>query len=748
MTSTASRGVPARRAAPGLLLALVVLLTVLGTLGTALVPPLVAPAAADVTSSGEATVELDEITPGVLSPGATLTVAATVTNGTDETIASPAVELGVDRSATATRSALDSWATAEPARRIGARVGLQELDPLAPGASAQVTFSVPAADLGLSARSDWGPRGLAVRLSEDGERLAAARSFVVWAPPDDVPALRLSMVAAVTGPPVDPDPEAYADALSAATGADGRLGRLLDATGATPEIGWVVDPALVAAAQASPDPEVTDWADRLVEETQGRTAFALRAYDPDVAAYAHAGLPLPEGTPLPGADPEPAAPEATPATASWRTDLAWPADPVPDLTTTTLAAASGATTVVVGGDALAPDRALTYTPNGTARVSTSAGDVTALVPDPVLTRLVAADGASDPVATQRLLAETAVVARERPADARHVLVALPRGWDPDVAAFGARLAALQDAAWLDVSPVDELLAAPVPDDARSPLPDEAPGEDEISAGQLRTLDRTRAELAAFATVTPEPAALTRPLEPALVAPGAVAFRGVPEARAGAVRHAEQAAGGVMGGVSIQRGSPIFLLAEEQSLPVRVANALPQDAEVQVVLRPDDPRLKVPDFPTTVVPAGSEVTVPVPVEAFGSGDVTVAVEVVSAADPSVRVAAPAEVVVRVRADWESVGTAVAAVLLALAMVAGIWRTVRRGRSPRRLPGATVDQPAVAPAGPGTTAAPAASPAEPDAGPGTERSGEPDDGPAARDVATPAAAGRTDVEERRR
>jgi hypothetical protein len=714
--------VRARRVAPGLLLVLVVLATVLGpALGTGLAPVLVAPAtAADVATPGEVAVELEEITPGVLAPGGTLTVTATVSNGTEQTLAAPVVELGVDRSATATRSGLESWSTAEATRRIGTRVGLQEPGPLAPGATAQVTFSVPAADLGLSARSDWGPRGLAVRLSDDGERLAVARSFVVWAPPGDVPALRLSMVAAVTGPPVDPDPVVYDEALATATGSGGRLGHLLDATAATTEIGWVVDPALVAAAQASPDPAVTGWVERLLEGAQGRTAFALRAYDPDVAAYAHAGLPLPDGTPLPGADPEPAVPDE-PATASWRTDVAWPADTVPDVTTTALAASSGATAVVVGGDALIPDRSLTYTPTGTAHVSTPAGDVTALVPDPVLTQVVTAGGGSDPVATQRLLAETAVVARERPADARHVLVALPRGWDPDVAAFGARLAALQDAAWVDVAPIDELLAAPVPGEARTPLPEEAPAEGEIPPSQLHALDRTRAGLAAFATVAPDPAALTRPLEPGFVTPGAVAYRGVPEARSAAVQHSAQAAATVMGGVSIQRGSPILLLAEEQSLPVRVANELPQDVEVQVVLRPDDPRLKAPQRPTTTVPAGSEVTVPVPVEAFGSGNVTVAVEVVSAADPSVRVAAPAEFVVRVRADWESVGTAVVGALLAIAMVAGIWRTVRRGRSPRRLPGATVDQPAAAPAepgpGPAPTAAdlPAAGPAErPDAG----------------------------------
>lgn len=713
MTSTASRGVRARRVAPGLLLVLAVLATVLTTVlapaattavaaGVAparVAPARVAPAATDEVTPGEVTVELDAVTPGVLAPDGTLTVTATVANGTDETLASPDVELGFDRSAMATRSALESWATAETLRGIGARVGLERPGSLPPGATTQVTFTVPAADLGLTTRSDWGPRGIAVRVSDGGDRLAAVRSFVVWAPPGDVPPVRLSTVAAVTGPPVDPDPVAYDEALAVATGPDGRLGELLDATAGASDVGWVVDPALVAAAQASSDPAVTAWAERLLEASQGRTTFALRAYDPDVAAYAHAGLPLPDGTPLPGTDPQPAAPTTptAPGAASWRTDLAWPADPVPDLTTTALAASSGATTVVVGGDALAPDSSLTYTPTGTAGVSTPAGDVTALVPDPVLTRVVAAGGAADPVATQRLLAETAVIARERPAEARHVLVALPRGWDPDAEAFQARLAALEAAAWVDVAPVDELLAAPVPGDARTPLPDDTPAEGEIPPSQLHALDRTRAELAAYATLVPDPAALTRPLEPDFVTPAAVAYRAAPEARDAAVQHAAQAAQNVMDGVSIQRGSPILLLAEEQSLPVRVANELPQDVEVQVVLRPDDPRLKAPQRPTTTVPAGSEVTVPVAVEAFGSGNVTVDVEVVSAADPSVRVAEPAEFVVRVRAEWESVGTTVVGALLAIAMVAGIWRTVRRGRSPRRLPGAAVDQPAAPPDG---------------------------------------------------
>ncbi|MGO3815842.1 MAG: DUF6049 family protein, partial [Cellulosimicrobium funkei] len=103
---------------------------------------------------------------------------------------------------------------------------------------------------------------------------------------------------------------------------------------------------------------------------------------------------------------------------------------------------------------------------------------------------------------------------------------------------------------------------------------------------------------------------------------------------------------------------------------------------------------------------------VPVEGFASGNVTVEVELVSAAQPQVRVAEPQQFVVRVRADWESVGTVVVAVLLVIALFAGIWRTVRRGRSPRRLAGATLDQPSPQDA---PAAAPAATPGGPDGPP---------------------------------
>lgn len=685
------------------------------------------------------TLEVSSLQPTVLGPGDTLTVTARVTNGTAETLGAPMVALGIDRRVLSTRSALESWTTIGLDGRVGVRVTGEDLGALAPGATVETTLTVPVAELDLHAGSDWGPRGISLTVSDGGARQAVQRTFVLWEPSGEVTPLRLSVVAAMTGPPVDPDPQAYDDALSAAVATDGHLGRLLAATGDAPEVAWVADPALLAAATGAGDPAVNAWADAVRAAAPGRSAFALRAYDPDVAAFAHAGLALPEGTPLP-AVPDPTtddrstddetsgdatagdataggdataddaaatdetsgAATASDPTAAWRTDLAWPGDAVPDLATTTLAAASGATATVVGPGGLVPDESLTYTPSGVAEVATAAGPVKALVADAVLTALLSAGDGSGVTATQRILAETAVIARERPAEQRHVVIALPRSWEAEPTLFTARLDALRAAPWVDLAPVDDLLASAPSAVERTALPADVAGEGEITVAQLRALDRSRADLAAFATVGADPTTITRPLEPGFVTPTAVAFRAAQPSRVLAVQHAEQRSAAVRGTLSVETRAPFLFVAEQEDLPVRVRSALEQEATVEVVLRPDDPRLRAPERRTVTIPAATrdadgdlvaaETSVGVPVEAFGSGNVTVEVELVSAAQPQVRVAEPQEFVVRVRADWESVGTVVVAVLLALALVAGIWRTVRRGRSPRRLAGATVDQPA--------------------------------------------------------
>jgi hypothetical protein len=378
---------------------------------------------------------------------------------------------------------------------------------------------------------------------------------------------------------------------------------------------------------------------------------------------------------------------------------------VPDVETLAAARIAGAEHVVVeGGLRTEDDEAAT----GLARVGTPSGDVSAVVADPRLSAVVAAaTTATDPAdpagrtrstaeAAQRLLAETAVMASEAgaqsvtqaPTDGEpvHVVVTLPRGWDPDPAAVTELLTTLEAGGWVDVVPLSELLGRTPPDVEREPLPDSEPAEEELRPAQVRALADARRAVEAYASVAAEPATLAGGVEVALSAPLSLVYRSEPEAREAAAQQAVARAQQLRGGLSVVPRADVALLSASGDLPVRVRNDLPVDATVTVVLRPDDPRLVVETRPTVVVPAGRSVDVPVHVRAIGSGDIDVRVEVL--APSGAPVLEPTTFSVRVRAGWETVGTAVVAAAIGLLFVAGIWRTVRRGRSARRTTGETV------------------------------------------------------------
>lgn len=636
---------------------------------------------------------LVSMTPTVVMPGDTVRVVVKIHNGTDKTLTAPKATLGVNWRLVTTRSALDAWANAPVSQRPAEAMAVEEVGPLGAGKDTTVTFEVEADLLNLENGSTWGPRPLSVMVSDGGERLDVLRSFFLWGESTEPGPVSLSLIAPVTGPALDLAPstgrtgaqvsDAAAGQVADAVGSDQRLGRLLAATSGHPEIAWAVDPALVATAAASSDPESVAWATRFQESAAGRTVFGLRPYDPDAAAYAQIGAPLPgPATPLPaGAAPDPA----------WRTDLTYPGDDVPDERTVAAGVQAGSPLVVVRGGGLAPADSVSYTPTGLATVPTDAGDATALVADDALTtsfveatshaRVAAQGGTVD--ATQRLLADAAVVASQRPTDARHLLIALPRSWDPNPAALATVLDALGSASWIEISPVENLLATGVPDVDRVGLPASAVAESVLSADEMTSLQRARTDVATFSTIATDPASLVLSVEPALVAPTSVAFRTEPEERETAVTAALADAAAVQGAVSVvPRGSDILLINTSGMLPVYVRNTLDQAVTVQVALRPDSSLLRVVSFPVGPVPAGESVDFKVPVEAIGSGTVNVSVQLL-AVPTGAAVSAPSEFPVQVRAEWENTGTAIFSALLGLLLVAGIWRTIRRGRSPRRV-----------------------------------------------------------------
>lgn len=687
--------------------------------------PSTAPAA---PQDGEVTVDLVGGVPAVARPGDTVTLDLRVTNGRDTPLEGAEVDLGVHWRPVTSRDDLAAWAedtgTSSVARQLSEPVG-----EIAPGESARVQLELDVDILDLGTDAAWGPRQMSVTVREGGTPLDVLHSFLVFAPGQDASPdpVALSVVAPVTGPAVDPvDPDAYAAELSGLTAPDGRLSALADAgtpVGSSPGITLAADPALVAAASAG---ETTaEWATRLTDGSVSEVA-ALPAFDPDLAALARADLSPAETAAATDAVADLPASWQTPE--SWEVTLAWPQGR-PDVATMAAAHSTSASHVVVSDD-LAPDDGLPA--SALTPVTTPAGKVSALVADRHLSDAVGAvtDDASAPTATeaaQRLLADTALLAsqdeqlRGSESGNLHVLAALPRDWTPDPTTLHRVLELLDATDWSDVVPLSETISAPASDTARTALPPDEAAEGELAPAAVRELASARRAVTDFASVADDPVELAGGVLRSLTAPLAVAFREDPAGRADAVRAAVTQAGELRQGITVVDRSTVTLISDTGELPVLVRNDLPTDASVTVVLRPDDPRLKVESRPTVVVPAGQSTTVPVQVRAIGSGNVDIQVEVL--APSGVTVTAPADFSVRVRAGWETVGTAVVAAAIGVLFLAGIWRTVRRGRSPRRTTGEevgqVVDAAEATPADgvPASTAPPDAPAAPPPAGPST-------------------------------
>lgn len=656
-------------------------------------------------------VRLLTMAPDVVRPGDTMTVRAEVTNTTGETLVSPVATLTVSKYRFSTRDRLAAWADQGLTAPFGTVLESVAVPAdLAPGDSAVVDFSVEADSMGLLTSLDfWGPRGIAVTLAGNGtspatvDPVGTLRTFVLWFPVEDseVTPVGTSVLVPVVGPAVDPlDPAAEDASLEAATSSDGRLTQVLASTEGVDDVAWAVDPALVPESDGAQSTDDTEGADdagatadadstdspddaeagaddaagelsaRIVDGAAGREVFALPHRDQDVTAYAAAGLPAPTQPALVG------------ATSTWRTDLAWPAEAAPDAATLATVAAAGASTVVTAPGSLSPSTALSYTPTGRTTVPTASGDVAALVPDTVLSaQLTAPTDASPAAARQRLLAETAVVSRERPAEARQLMITVPRDWAPEPSVARAQLEALGSAPWTRLRPVSTILGAEAAEVDRTG-PAEAPAtEGTISASQLAELDGALEDIRSFAQVVPDQTALTAPVEDAVRAATSVAWRTDPAGRSTAVADVVTHVDATRASVSVVTARNFNIISTGSQIPVQVVNDLDQPVTLKIALDPDDPRLVAEKSVTVTIGPGEEVREQIPVRAVGSGDVTVTAQIMALDGTVLGSAESFEV--RVRADWENMGTAVVAGLLVVLLGAGIWRTVHRGRSDRRV-----------------------------------------------------------------
>ena len=382
------------------------------------------------------------------------------------------------------------------------------------------------------------------------------------------------------------------------------------------------------------------------------------------------------------------------------TSVSWLASSVAD-TTTVNALAQPDSTIIASPESLPPPDDLTYTPSGLG----ASGDHAVLIPEQSLSGALTGQDAK-PTASdqgtpttqsaqataldtrQLLRSDSAILARQAPALERDIVVAMPRRAASAVqsSVVRERVAALRSVPWTQSQPLSTLqehaqqevsaVAEGTSRIDRSEMPDTVIDVDELSADTLAAAGRTATTLQSISSVLSEPAALLGDYTSRETVVSSASWRSDPKTRNAQIPYAEAAGAGVTSSLAAVPSSTINVISSEAQLPVRITSSLNQDVTVQVYLVSNNKRLRVPRTTTVRVPAHQQAKVTVPIQAVGSGDVALTVQVLAA--DGTTVGTPTTVNMRVRADWEGRGTGVIVGVLVAIVVTGTVRTVRRGR----------------------------------------------------------------------
>lgn len=690
------------------------------------------PAADAPPADGRVSVSVDSLAPEVLASGQDLQISGTIVNGTDEPLESVDLVVQVQRSTEIALSGLESWLADEGDAQLSTAItaGLSSIEP---GATTTFAVTVPAKDLPLSGSAEWGPRGVQVSVTEDGQSLARDRTIVVWDAGVAVSPTRVTVVVPVVASPAEMNLLAQGDKADPAavkalrTRVEGLLAL------ARPGVVLAVDPALMTALGAGDDLTSPKDADGAGASPTPAPATEPPATEPDAeptAEPAPATGPTPTAPPATGASPAPdrtlagaleaagrsgnlivlpwadadvsalahlgegdltagAFTRADETVAAWKTGstaTALTSGPL-DAETLALLPQTVSTVIARPGD-LPVAEDLTYAPAGITTVD----DRVVLVPEASVSEAAAGilSTGSDSTALCALDArgllrgQLAILTRQTPYRGRDIVVALDRAdaAAADPAELGARLEAILASSWTQGRDLGAVIADAREQQSageqvqRDELPEQVLDDAEPSGADLNAATQAANHLKSIGSVLADPQALLSPATDVVATSLSTLWRTDPRGRTAHIARARAAGDVVVQSLTAAPSSTINVISATADLPLRIVSGLDQAATVRVHLVPSSTRLQIDHDVTVTVPAQGQTTVLVPIKAVGSGDVDLSIELLAA--DGTAVGTPMTMRTRVRASWETVGTRVAAGLLVALLAGGITRTVRRGR----------------------------------------------------------------------
>ena len=669
-------------------------------------------------------VEIEDLAPRVLTTQDQVVVTGTITNTTDTALEGTVhIEVHLQSVTAFTQDQLTGFLSGT--QLAGALVATATLDSApSPGASLPFSLTLETSRLPLGRSFGWGPRGLSVDVSA-GTASGRDRTFLVWDSGYEVAPTRIGTLvpwtsasatdsstetstalrlAGTDGVTLAIDPEVLLGVEGGNSGGDQQSGLLTPSPSVTPSPGSTSpsstptpgttsatpSPSTTATDAPSQDasppsggdtptsggddrPPMTSYTRTLLDRAQ--EVVALPSWDADLAA-----LSMSDSKDLLDLASDSRATRLSGGTADVVRNVVWPTSET--FGRQVLQAFPGETFIAPPG-ALAPTDQVSFTSVARVEVDPATGEnsvrgaqdstVTVLSSQEALADLLSWDptSASDRLDTEQVLtALSAVITRELPNQSRTLFVPTARGTALDTD-LESRLSALLGQRWVEPLTFSQVVDSE-PTDLERRTVGEAPALDEVTTQAFAEISSALTSTSSLAEAIPEPRALQDRLEDSALE--TLSATGTESEREGRLNDFRDLVHSLLTAVRAEPSATVNLINKSANFPVRVTNDLPWDVDVVVTLEPSDPRLRVTSTQMSTIPAGSSVSVDVPVTAIGSGDITVGYRV---STPGGQVLDDSQsVTVRMRAGWEDAGTAVVAGLLVLMLVVGVTRTVRR------------------------------------------------------------------------
>lgn len=696
-------------------------------------------AGTDGTAANAVTIDVVDITP-VVTATSGLHVTVNIANGTTTAMPSGTFSLLANLNHTfVSRTDIQQWAEGTSGIPAPDELGSVSVAPIAAGDSATVSVDVDADNDMLASIGSWGPRPLALQYAVAGGAEAIDYTFLTrsWEglASSRTPQLNVAIAMPLTTSQWQEDSDAAAKLLSSPATASSDPAAIVGVADSAKEELKKKDNlgSQYPALQLVGDPKaLKSVSTPHLHGLMQAAGFDITAYAQidDAALYRDAGIKMQSWTASTGLNEYRGiigSDDAELASYAWQGDGIWTMDALER------AREQGYTRVIATHDFDMQDDSTVHT--STYAVPTSAGDVTVLAAQPVLSTLASGDATSGDAAAEatqagriaRFIAQSAFYQMEQPYTERSVLVCM--GASTSASEAGALMEALGNASWLDLKDLDAIADADPylsGDDAAARVPaDDEDSDVNVAAVRsvLESLQTSREDIERFTSTiltepgsgSPSPSASSGSGgdgdDPETEAsPSASADASAqPDANgklnanvwtsylmqahdaeallaggtSSALSHAMQEAAAdfasqLLDSVSITSSNTVNVVSETASLPVTVSNALPYPVSVKVSSITDSMEIVTSRFATTQVPAKGEAQVTFTIRVSTSGTTTATEQLLDGNDQAFGTPKYTTITSALQiSDKSGVAFIVIACLLG---VVGLWRQFHRKKDP--------------------------------------------------------------------